>query len=77
MPNFFFQVESVRQQGYQVALLASKCGDDSNDILSLHGGLSLSIQKQLEVNFRNLIKGNFRLKNEVACSKPETCSRAS
>ena len=57
---FFFQVESVHQQGYQVAFLASKTnGDSEKEILSLHGGLTLNIQKQLEVNFKQLITGRF------------------
>ena len=51
------QVESVHHQGYQVALLASKPGSDGNKILSLQGGLTLSIQKQLEINFKQLLTG--------------------
>ena len=51
------QVDSVHKQGYQVAFLASKTGDGDNEILSLHGGLTLNIQKQLEVNFKQLLTG--------------------
>ena len=40
-----------------MAFLASKNSDGENEILSLHGGLTLNIQKQLEVNFRQLITG--------------------
>ena len=50
----------MHQQGYQVAFLASKTnGDSKTEILSLHGGLTLNIQKQLEVNFKQLITGRF------------------
>ena len=40
-----------------MAFLASKTGDGEDEILSLHGGLTLNIQKQLEVNFKQLITG--------------------
>ena len=52
-----YQVDSVHKQGYQVAFLASKKSVCENEILSLHGGLTLNIQKQLEVNFKQLITG--------------------
>ena len=56
------QVESVQQQGYQVAFLASKSADGGDsEILALHGGLTLNIQKQLEVNFKQLITGRISL----------------
>ena len=48
----------MHQQGYQVAFLASKSADGGDcEILALHGGLTLDIQKQLEVNFKQLITG--------------------
>ena len=48
----------MHQQGYQVAFLASKSADGGDsEILALHGGLTLNIQKQLEVNFKQLITG--------------------
>ena len=40
-----------------MAFLASKTGDGEDEILSLHGGLTLNIQKQLEVNFKQLLTG--------------------
>ena len=40
-----------------MAFLASKSCNGENDILSLHGGLNLNIQRQLEVNFKQLITG--------------------
>ena len=40
-----------------MAFLASKNSYGENEILSLHGGLTLNIQKQLEVNFKQLITG--------------------
>ena len=40
-----------------MAFLASKCGEGEDEVLSLHGGLTLNIQKQLEINFRQLITG--------------------
>ena len=47
----------MSKQGYQVAFLASKPGEGEKDIISFHGGLTLSIQKQLEVNFKQLLAG--------------------
>ena len=48
----------MHEQGYQVIFLASKTGGSASEILSLYGGLTLNIQKQLEVNFKQLIAGS-------------------
>ena len=61
------QVDSVHKQGYQVAFLASKTGDGDNEILSLHGGLTLNIQKQLEVNFKQLLTGKLQTSYYSLC----------
>ena len=57
---YVIKVESLHQQGYQVTILASKHGNKSSSdkqMLSLHAGLTFSVQKLLELKFKQLTAG--------------------
>ena len=44
-------------QGYKVAFLATK-SCESDDVLSVYGGVTLNIQEQISHHFQKLVAGN-------------------